>query len=196
VEENLKEWEKSDQLTKSIEQAATNKGVNINAAVTEENIEKLSSYATITPKSTSVTLGVPLRGQEEDIYCGEASIQMISLYYGYPTPSQTYIFDYFFDSGDQASGLRIDEMITWAEDKWGKTGSLDTSLTNAEVVTEIDNHRPFYSIIPGHYRVCQGYLIQSGYFYIYINDPMPIGSNGTPKIELGSSQETKRIYIH
>ena len=40
VEENLKEWEKSDQLTKSIEQAAANKGVNINAAVTEENIEK------------------------------------------------------------------------------------------------------------------------------------------------------------
>jgi hypothetical protein len=194
VEENLKEWEKSDQLTKSIEQAATNKGVNINAAITEENINKLSGDATIMA-STSVKLGVPLRGQEKDIYCGEASIQMISLYYGYSTPSQKYIYDYFFGPTDQPAGLRIDEMIEWAEVKWGKMGSLDTSLTNAEVVTEIDNRRPFYSIIPGHYRVCQGYLIQNGYFYIYINDPLPIGSSGTPKIELGSSQETKRIYV-
>ena len=194
VEENLKEWEKSDQLIKSIEQAAANKGVNISMAVTEENIKKLSGDATITA-STSVTLGVPPRGQEKDIYCGEASIQMISLYYGYPTPSQTYIYDYFFGPKDQPAGLRIDEMIEWAEVKWGKTGSLDTSLTNAEVVTEIDNRKPFYSIIPGHYRVCQGYLIQNGYFYIYINDPLPIGSSGTPKIELGSSQETKRIYV-
>ncbi|MDR7665492.1 C39 family peptidase [Methanosarcina sp. Z-7115] len=194
VEENLKEWQKSDRLTKTVEQAAANKGVDINVAVTEENIKKLSGDAT-TAASTSVKLGVPLRGQENGIYCGEASIQMISLYYGRPTPSQTSIYNYFFDSGDQPSGLRTDEVIQWAGDKWGKTGSLDTSLTNSEVVTEIDNHRPFYSIIPGHYRVCKGYLIQNGYFYIYINDPMPVGSNGTAKIELASSQETKRIYV-
>jgi len=37
-ENNLKEWQKSDEITKSIEQAAANKVVNINAAVTEENI--------------------------------------------------------------------------------------------------------------------------------------------------------------
>ncbi|MDD3318105.1 MAG: C39 family peptidase [Methanosarcina sp.] len=194
VEGNLKEWEKSDQFTKSIEQAAVNKGVNISEAVTEENMKKLNGDAAITA-STSRKLGVPLRGQEDTYYCGEASIQMISLYYGYPTPSQTYIYDYFFDPEDQPSGLRIDEMIQWAEDKWGKTGFHDTSMTNSEVVTEIDNYRPFYSTIPGHFRVCQGYLIQNGYFYIYINDPEPVGSNGTPKIELGSSRETNRIYI-
>jgi len=196
VEENLKEWEKSDQLTKSIEQAAANKGVNINVAVTEENMNKLSTDAAITA-STSKKLGVPLRGQEKDIYCGEASIQMISLYYGKPTPTQTSIYNYFFGPRDQPSGLNPSEMIEWAKNKWGKTGSLDTSLTNSEVVTEIDKNRPFYSMTtnPNHYRVCQGYLIQNGYFYIYINDPMPIGSTGTPKIELGSSLENKRIYI-
>jgi hypothetical protein len=129
VEENLKEWEKSDQLTKSIEQAAANKGVNINAAVTEETIKKLSGDVAITPKSTSVTLGVPRRGQEEDIYCGEASIQMISLYYGYPTPSQTYIYDYFFGPDDDPAGLNPSEMIEWAEDIWGKTGTYTSVLT-------------------------------------------------------------------
>lgn len=72
----------------------------------------------------------------------------------------------------------------------------DTRKT-MEIVTEIDNNRPFYSIIfdPQHYRVCQGYLIQNGYFYMYINDPMPVESNGTPKIELSTSQEKKRIYV-
>jgi len=44
---NLKEWQKSDQLTKSIEQAAANKGVNINAAITEENIKKFSNDAIV-----------------------------------------------------------------------------------------------------------------------------------------------------
>jgi len=194
VEENLKEWEKSDQLTKSIEQTAADKGVNINVAVTEENMKKLSDDAAIAA-STSVRLGVPLRGQETDIYCGEASIQMISLYYGYATPSQTSIYNYFFGPEDDPAGLNPTEIVEWAEDKWGKTGSIDNSMTNSEIVTEIDNDRPFYSMIPGHFRVCQGYLIQNGYFYMYINDPMPIGSNGTPKIELGSVQEQKRIYV-
>lgn len=194
VEKNLNEWKKSDQLIKSIEQAAANKEVNIDAAVSEEDIKKLGGDAAITA-STSVKLGVPLRGQTLDIYCGEASIQMISLYYKYPTPSQDSIYDYFFDSRDQPSGLRIDEMIKWAEDKWEKTGTLDTSLTDSEVVIEICIHRPFYSIIPGHYRVCQGYMVRNGCFYLYINDPLPVGSSGTPKIELVSSQETKRIYV-
>ncbi|WP_349681014.1 MULTISPECIES: C39 family peptidase [unclassified Methanosarcina] len=122
---------------------------------------------------------------------------MISLYYGQPTPTQTSIYNYFFGPKDKPSGLSINNMKEWAEVKWGKTGSLDTTLTNAEIVTEIDKRRPFYSIIldPQHYRVCQGYLIQNGYFYMYINDPMPIGSSGTPKIEVSTSQEKKRIYV-
>jgi hypothetical protein len=197
VEENLKEWEKSDQLTKSIEQAAANKGVNINAAVTEENIKKLSGDAAITA-STSVRLGVPCRGQENEYWCGPACIQMISLYYGYSTPTQYSIY-YYFPWGDPEprSGLAPADIVKWAKDKWGKTGTIDNSMTNSEIVTEIDRHRPFFSMItnPNHFRVCEGYLIQNGYFYIYINDPMPEGSNGTPKIELGSSLEKERIYI-
>ena len=196
VEDNLKEWEKSDQLTKYIEQAAADKGFNIRAAVTENNIKKLCSDSVITSKRTSVKLGVPLRGQETDIYCGEASIQMISLYYRYPTPSQTSIFDYFFDPYDDPAGLNPSEIIEWAEDKWGKMGSLTTSCTCTGVVNEINSNRPFYSMTYNHYRVCQGYLIQNGYYYMYINDPMPGGSNGTPKIErIGSGTEIKRIYV-
>lgn len=194
-EDNLNDWQKSDQLTKSIEQAAANKGVNINVAVAEENIKKLSGNATIVAV-TSKKLGVPCRGQETNIYCGEASIQMISLYYGYPTPTQTSIYNYFFGPNDQPAGLNPDEVKEWANLKWGKTGTLTSHLYNGDAVTEINSYRPFFTMIPGHYRVCQGYLNQDGYFYLYINDPMPVGSNGTPKIErtYGSS-ESYRIYV-
>ncbi len=197
VEENLKEWQKSDQLANSIEQAAANKGVNINAVVTEENIKKLGGGAAITA-STSIKLGVPLRGQEDPNWCGPACIQMISLYYGHPTPTQHSIYYYFpWKDPEPKSGLSPDDIVKWAKNKWGKTGTIDDSMTNSEIVTEIDKRRPFYSLItnPNHFRVCNGYLIQNGYFYIYINDPEPVGSSGTPKIELGSSQEKKRIYI-
>ena len=47
IDENLKKWQNSEDLTKSIEQAATDKGVNINVPVTEENIKKLSGNTTI-----------------------------------------------------------------------------------------------------------------------------------------------------
>ncbi|WP_229390891.1 GTPase - sulfate adenylate transferase subunit 1, partial [Methanosarcina sp. DH2] len=52
IENNIKHWQKSDELVKSIEQAAATKGVSINAAVTEENIKKLS--ADITKSRTDV----------------------------------------------------------------------------------------------------------------------------------------------
>jgi len=194
-DKNLKEWEKSDQFKKSIKQTTANKGVNFNVAVTEENIKKLSNAAMITA-STSKKLGVPCRGQESDIYCGEASIQMVSLYYGYPTPKQERIYDYFFDSEDEPAGLNPAEIIQWAGDKWNKTGYLTTNCTSSGAVNEINSYRPFYSMTSSHYRVCQGYLIQNGYTSMYINDPMPVGSNGTPKVErIGNGTEKKRIYV-
>ncbi|KKH91946.1 hypothetical protein EO95_02670, partial [Methanosarcina sp. 1.H.T.1A.1] len=90
---NLKEWEKSDQLTNSIEQAATNKGVNINASVTEENMSKLSTDAA-TRLITSKSLSVPLYGQENSVYCGPASCQMIGKYICNIYRTQNYIYDF------------------------------------------------------------------------------------------------------
>jgi len=194
VEENLKEWEKSDQFTKSIEQAAANKGVDINVAVTEENMKKLSGDAAVMA-STSKKLGVPLRGQEDEYFCVPASCQMISLYYGYPTPSQTYIYEY--EGGDYLSGLAAEDAVHYCKYKLDKSGTvIYTQLSNVDAIKEIDNYRPFFSLITGHSRVCQGYKIDGGYTYLYINDPEPIGSSGTPKIERTyGSKEIKRVYV-
>lgn len=74
---NLKEWQKSDELAKSIEQAAANKGVNINAAITGENIKKLSSDAIVLGSFTGKILDINGIGQERDVFCGPACVRMV-----------------------------------------------------------------------------------------------------------------------
>ena len=192
VEENLKEWKKSDNFTKSIEQAATNKGVNINVAVTEENIKKLIGDAAIMA-ITSGDVSVPLFTQETIYYCVPTSIQMLCEYFNIPTstPSQTYIYNYL--DGVPPAGLTYYDIEEWVEDIWDKTPTVRTSaLSNIDVVTEIDNERPFFSLISGHCRVCRGYLNQGGYFYLHINDPE--GGNLYYERTYGGP-EVGRVYV-
>ena len=196
VEENLKEWEKSSQFTESIEQAATNKGVNINAAVTEENIEKLSGDAAI-KSITSGDIYVPHLGQETEYYCVPTSIRMLCMYFNdpNPAPSQTSIYNYL--DGVPDDGLSYDDIEEWVEDKWDKTPTVRTSaLYNIDAVTEIDNGRPFFSMISGHCRLCRGYLYQDGYFHLHINDPWPVGSSGQVRYECTyGGPEVGRVYV-
>ncbi len=192
VEENLKEWQKSDKFTKSIEQAATNKGVNISVAVTEEDIKKLSGDAAIMT-ITSGYVSVPIYTQETTYYCVPTSIQMLCEYLNIPTttPSQTYIYNYL--KGKPPGGLSYGDIEEWVEDVWDKTPTVrTTALYNIDVVTEIDNERPFFSTVSGHCRVCRGYLNQGGYFYMYINDPE--GGNVYYECTYGGP-EIGRVYV-
>ncbi|WP_440946007.1 hypothetical protein ACSAZL_18290 [Methanosarcina sp. T3] len=88
-ENNLKEWQKSDEITKSIEQAAANKGVNINAAVTEENITKISDDVVVRSSFTGKILDINGIGQERDVFCGPACIRMLCVYYHNPDPASS-----------------------------------------------------------------------------------------------------------
>jgi hypothetical protein len=192
-ENNLKEWQKSDQLTKSIEQAAANKGVNINMATTEENIKKLSGDLAIAAV-TSKTLNIPVYYQETEYYCVPASIKMLCKYFNKPTtlPSQTSIYTYL--GGVPKSGLGYSDMEKWVRDKWGKTPTTTTSrFYNNDVVTEIDNNRPFFSTIAGHCRICRGYLNQGGSssFYMYINCPL----RGAIYERTYGGPEIGRVYV-
>ncbi|WP_292381874.1 C39 family peptidase [Methanosarcina sp. UBA289] len=158
-ENNLKEWQKSDELAKSIEQAATNKGVNINAAVTEENIKKLSSDAIVLGSFTGKILDINGIGQERSVFCGPACIRMVCKYYNKPTPIPTqetiYMGDGLWswnpDSPPYSSGLSPDDIVKWATYRWGKTGTIATSFSNSVAISEIENSRPFSSIIPNHF---------------------------------------------
>ncbi|AKB36632.1 GTPases - Sulfate adenylate transferase subunit 1 [Methanosarcina siciliae C2J] len=201
-ENNLKEWQKSDELAKSIEQAAANKGININAAVTEENIKKLSDGGVVRSSFTGNILDIDGIGQEDPNWCGPACIQMACEYYNKPIPTPTqYSIYYYFpwgDEGEPASGLSADDIVEWAEDKWEKTGTITIRLFNSDAISEIENERPFFSMIPGHFRLCKGYIVQDGYTYLRLNDPEPTGSLcGTPGLleRTYGSSESVRIYI-
>jgi len=191
-ENNLKEWQKSDQFAKSIEKAAANKAVNINVAVTEKNMEKLSSDAAIAA-ITKGNINVPVIKQQTKYYCVPTSIQMLCKYFKKPspTPSQASIYKYL--KGKPPVGLSDYDISKWVTKKWGKTPTLRKSaLNNIDVVTEIDNKRPFFSLISGHCRVCRGYLNQGGYFYLSINDPL-LGKVGYERTY--GSKEVERVYV-
>lgn len=169
VEENLAAWEICDEFTESMEQLVASKGID-STALSEEDIQVISSEITI--RSTSKTLSVPAYQQENNYYCVPTSIQMLCEYFNDPTttPSQDEIYEEL--DGTVPYGLTYSDMEDWIEDVWDKTAVRRTSgLYNIDIVTEIDNNRPFFSTIPGHCRVCRGYL-SSSYFYEYINDPL------------------------
>jgi hypothetical protein len=60
INENLNEWQKSDQLTKSVEQKAASEGINISAQVNEEEMKKLTND-TRTAEETSNLSGLAER---------------------------------------------------------------------------------------------------------------------------------------
>jgi hypothetical protein len=193
VDENLKEWDISDQLTKSIEQAATNKGVNINAAVTEENIEKLSGDATIKSTTSSNSLDVPLYAQLTSYYCVPASCQMVGKYYDI-THTQDYIYN--LEDGIIPYGLSDSDAKDYCRSYSGlsKRGSyIDSSFTASETTSEIDNGRPYLSFISGHCRLCRGYYYSGETLRLIINDPYPV-CVGTLRLETYGS-EVRHVYV-
>lgn len=205
---NLKEWQKSDQLTKSIEQTAFNNGVNINAVVSKENIKKLSGELVVPNSFDGKILDINGIGQERGVFCGPACIQMLCNYYNKPTPIPTQEVIYWGDGlwtwSDEdhehpyRSGISPGDIEKWAKYRWGKTGTHTTRIFNSDALTEIENDRPFFTMVPNHFRICKGYINQDGYFYLRLNDPQPVGSTyGTPgKLERTyGSAEVQRIYI-
>jgi hypothetical protein len=94
IDENLKKWQSTDEFTKSVEQAATNEGININQTVTKEDIEKLSIDTTITATNVERDLGTPsVYLQATNYYCQPASAQMFTKFYRNTKPSQDSIYN-------------------------------------------------------------------------------------------------------
>jgi hypothetical protein len=155
IDNNLKQWQKSDELTKSIEQAANDKGININLPVTEVNIKKLSGNTTITATTVQKTLvapayfaekilNVPLYAQATYYYCQTASAQMIAKYYGV-SHTQNYIYGKM--NGVAPNGVDNDHALLYYRSSSGlnKPNSEKTTTVAyfGTVRSEIDASRPF-----------------------------------------------------
>jgi hypothetical protein len=193
IDNNLKNWQESDNLTKSIEQAATSVGINISAPIAEDKMEKLSDDIVITTTATTKTLNVPLYGGEKTYYCGPATAKMIAAYYGV-SHTQDYIYGVM--GGVAPNGVTNSQQYTYYVSSQGlaKTHSIkDTTPTFGEVVTEINNNRPFKSGLSDHARACVGYYYDTGEQVLALNDPSPQWS-GSYKLEAFGS-EVNRIYV-
>ncbi|AKB78286.1 GTPases - Sulfate adenylate transferase subunit 1 [Methanosarcina horonobensis HB-1 = JCM 15518] len=80
VEGNLREWQASEQLIRSIEQQVTKNGTNVIVPITEEKTEKVSNDSATTSTVTDDTLKVPSHGQKiSSLSGGIKGIQMIAL---------------------------------------------------------------------------------------------------------------------
>ena len=78
---------------------------------------------------------------------------MIAIYYDkIPTPSQTYIYEYEVEEIKYLFLMKMQK--DYCEDELGKSGTvIYTHLTNVDAIDEIDNNRPFFSMITQHSRV-------------------------------------------
>lgn len=193
IDENLKAWQESDNLTKFIERKTTSMEINISAPVTDEQMKKLSGDATIKATATTKTLNVPLYGQTTNYYCAPASAQMIAAYYGV-SHSQDYIYGIM--GGVAPNGVDLNRQLTYYKSSQGlaKTNSVkDYDLYFNEAVTEINNNRPYVSGLTGHARACVGYYYAPGDQVLAINDPSPMWSGEYLLESFGS--EVDRIYV-
>ncbi|MDY9927703.1 C39 family peptidase [Methanosarcina sp.] len=152
---------------------------------------------------TGKNLSVPLYGQETSYYCGPASCQMIGKYICKIYRTQNYIYDFqgWHDHNDPDGGISdsdAEDYCSYSQQRGGLGQSgTETSNNRSFTITknEINNNRPFFTMIPGHFRVCYGYGDTGvGLYYIYINDPWPVGS-GHRTVEVNGAQETGRIYV-
>ncbi|HWQ48002.1 MAG TPA: C39 family peptidase [Methanosarcina sp.] len=195
VDENLKVWQESDDLTKSIEQKATSMKINISVPVTDKHMEKLINEETIKATAVTKTLSISLSAQENNYYCAPATAKMIAKYYG-KTQTQDYIYGIM--GATAPSGASQSQQLTYYKSSQGlgKTNSksVTTPLTFTTAQTEIDNGTPFKSGITGHARACIGYYYTTGNYNLIINDPSPVGVGRYAAMEPTGS-EINRIYL-
>jgi len=138
MDENLNDWQKSEQFTKKLEQEGNNIGIDISAPITEKNIKKLSDKlntiskvvsspcnSTVMPTttdastkallrddSTQVILDVDTVGQEKNFYCVPATAEMIADWHGYSF-TQDYIYQEMGGTNGDTTGIGPTAALSW-----------------------------------------------------------------------------------
>ncbi|AKB17885.1 C39 family peptidase [Methanosarcina sp. WWM596] len=174
--------------------AAATKGVSINAAVTEENIKKLSADITKSRTDVEVDLGATVYAQITSYYCAPATAKMLTKYYNDESPHQTTIYEMM--NGVAPNGVTYPNQLLYycSSNGMNKPDSFSTDTVSfAGAMNEINNGGPFASGVSGHVRMCRGYKISGSNEYLRIGDPNPIYFC-VPYWEAFGS-ENKRIYV-
>jgi hypothetical protein len=126
-----------------------------------------------------------LRGQETNVWCVGASVQMMLDFYRYDYTQDRLAAELGLGTRANPSGLpysRDGDVVTVLDNMTGKalTASMNTAPTFAEYRAEIRANRPLISFVPGHSRSVAGYvqnrvaIIPSlGFQGLLVYDPWP-----------------------
>jgi hypothetical protein len=217
ADENLKDWQSSEQFIKTLKQQANDVGIN-NMPVTKEDITKLSNKLSaksevmssphqsmaITPATNYISEQrvnfVPLYYQTKQYYCQPACAQMIAAWWGY-SYTQDYIYTKMGGTNGDLYGIAPTSAKNWyfRSPSQGGIGAVRSYLSTDRTITtaknDLDKGLSFHSLTQFHSRVCAGYLIyfdHSGQDCLYLNDPL----YGQYWEALSGSPELQRIYVH
>lgn len=134
-----------------------------------------------------------LIGQQTEIFCAAASVQMILKQHGIDKTQDEVAAamntgPHGADPADQEKAISI--LTDKLEGELDLTASLDVGKS------EIRQHRPFKTAIPGHARACGGFKVEEGgRNSLYIYDPYPPNQGDIYYEDWDAVTHTNNIYI-
>jgi len=165
-EENDRKFTERIKAVGGFELSAANLGL-ISRAVIEPLVSRIrliwSNELHYSGRSTDHHVCYELRGQETNVWCVAASVQMVLDFYRYNYP-QTRIADQLgLGTLTNPNGLpyaRVGDVVTQLQvmSSNALTAHMITAPVFGDFVSELDQNRPMISFIPGHSRTVAGYI--------------------------------------
>jgi len=147
-----------------------------------------------------------LRGQETNVWCVAASVQMMLDFYRYNYPQTTIAQQLGLGTLANPNGLpyaRVGDVVTQLQvmSSNALTPQMIVGPSFADFATEIDQNRPMISFIPGHSRTVAGYtrswlfiLGLGGFRGLLVYDPWPPNAGVITRWENFDTQTYQYAY--
>lgn len=147
-----------------------------------------------------------VRGQETNVWCVGASVQMLLDFYRYEYTQVRLASELGLGTLANPAGLpysRDGDVVTVIEKMSVNAldASMNTSPSFSEFVTEIDANRPLISFVPGHSRTVAGYyrsylsIIGAPSFHgLLVYDPWPPNAGVTTRWENYNATTYRRTF--
>ena len=147
-----------------------------------------------------------LRGQQTNVWCVAASVQMLLDFYRYEYSQVRLAAELGLGTLANPNGLpysRDSDVVTVIEDmsRDALNATMNTSPTFAQFESEIDQNRPLVSFIPGHSRTVAGYTRsfisiagQAPFRGLLVYDPWPPNAGVITRWENFNTSTYRRTF--
>jgi len=166
----------------------------------------LSSELHYSLRSTDHHVCYELRGQETNVWCVAASVQMVLDFYRYNYPQTKIASQLGLGTLANPNGLpyaRVGDVVTQLQTMSSNalTAHMITGPSFNDFVSEINQNRPMISFIPGHSRTVAGYteslifiLGLGGFRGLLVYDPWPPNAGVITRWENVDTQTYQYAY--